>query len=55
MEQKETLSKVKSYTMNPAELESLLQTNFGDKIQPVNHDKLAKQNMQRAKNRMNKS
>lgn len=54
MEQKDALFKIRSYKMTPTEIESLLQTDFGDKIQPVNQAKLAKQNQQRAKNRIAK-
>jgi hypothetical protein len=40
-----------SYTLTSEEIEKLLQAQFGDKIAPMNRAKLAKQNLQRMKNR----
>ncbi|MPM50334.1 hypothetical protein SDC9_97073 [bioreactor metagenome] len=41
----------KNYTLTAAEIEKLLQENFGDKLQPVDSVKLAKQRQQQAKYR----
>ena len=41
----------KNCTMTSAEIEKLLQENFGDKLQPVDSAKLAKQRQQQAKYR----
>jgi hypothetical protein len=40
-----------SYTLTSEEIEKLLKAQFGDKIAPMNRAKLAKQNLQRMKNR----
>lgn len=50
MEKKE----VKTYKLSPAEIEKLLATEFGGKIEPVNEAKLAKLRQQRAKYRASK-
>jgi len=41
----------KNYTLTPAEIEKLLMDSFGDKIQPIDSAKLAKQRQQQAKYR----
>lgn len=40
-----------SYTLTSEEIEKLLKDEFGDKVAPMNRAKLAKQNLQRMKNR----
>ncbi len=47
---KKAESELKSYTLNPNEVEALLQANYGDKIIPVNQSRLQKQ--QRDKQRL---
>lgn len=42
---------IKNYTLTPAEIEKLLMDSFGDKIQPIDSAKLAKQRQQQAKYR----
>jgi hypothetical protein len=41
----------KNYTLTPQEIEKLLMDSFGDKIQPIDSAKLAKQRQQQAKYR----
>jgi hypothetical protein len=41
----------KNYTLTPQEIEKLLMDSFGDKIQPIDNAKLAKQRQQQAKYR----
>jgi hypothetical protein len=41
-------SELKTYTLVPEELEALLSSDFGDKLQPVDSAKLAKQRQQQA-------
>lgn len=45
---------VKTQTLTPEEIEALLLTNFGGKLQPVDSAKLAKQQKQRARYRDSK-
>lgn len=40
---------VKTQTLSPEEIERMLRSDFGDKVQPVDADKLAKQQRQRAR------
>jgi hypothetical protein len=42
----DTTNGLKSYCLDREELELLLQTDYGDKIQPVDHEKLLKQQRQ---------
>jgi len=39
----------KTHTLSPGEIEKLLQHDFGDKLQPVDNKKLAKQQLVRDK------
>lgn len=45
---------VNTYTLPPEEIEKMLKKQFGSKIEPMNRAKLAKQNLQRMKNRERK-
>ncbi|MDU2065748.1 MAG: hypothetical protein E6713_13060 [Sporomusaceae bacterium] len=42
---------VNTYVLPPEEVEKMLQAKFGSKIEPTNQAKLAKQHLQRNKNR----
>lgn len=41
---------VKSYTLSPEEVEKILAAKYGDKLEPVDPVKLAKQHQRRSKN-----
>jgi hypothetical protein len=41
----------KSYTLTPKEIEELLATDFGGKLQPVDDELVAKQRQQRERNK----
>ncbi|MBP2656108.1 MAG: hypothetical protein H6Q73_3677 [Firmicutes bacterium] len=45
---------LKTQTLSPEELEALLQTEFGDKLQPVDGVRLAKQRRQQAAMKANR-